>query len=169
MYIHICIYIHSIASRIRPGQTCASCLVYQLLLLRIYATSWVKMCSEGDVGDPWGGPGLAGGSIWARWEVPGRTLGSLGIPGASLGIPWVVLGGPWACLGCPWGCLEGPWRVPGRPWSSPGILQDCPGTSQGPSLDALVGAMGALKNIEKPLFLLHFQHCGALGDPLGDP
>ena len=138
-------------------------------MLRIYAASWVEMCSEGDLGDPWGGPGLAGGSIWGRWEVPGRTLGSLGIPRASLGIPWVVLGGS---LGVPGMPLEVPGGSLQRPWASLGLPrdpQDTPGTPQEPSLDASVGTKDALKNIEKPLFLLHFQHLGALGDPLGDP
>ena len=44
--------------------------------------------------------------------MPGRTLGSLGIPGASLGTPWVVLGGsldvPGMPLGVPGGSLGGP-------------------------------------------------------------
>ena len=101
--------------------------------------------------------------------MPGRILGSLGIPRASLGIPWVVLGGslgvPGMPLEVPGGSLQGPWPSLGLPRDPQGT----PGTPQEPSLDASVGTMGALKNIEKPLFLLHFQHRGALGDPLGDP
>ena len=167
---HMHIYIYSIALRILPGQPCASCFIYDLFSLHIYATSWVTMCSDGDLRDLWGCPGLAGGSIWGPWEVPGgvsECLGGPWGPWASLRLPWGSpgwsWGGPWESVGCPWECLEGCWGVPGRPWGSPGIPQDCPRTPQGASLDALVGAMGALKNIETLLFLLHFQHCEALG------
>ena len=85
--------------------------------------------------------------------MPGRTLGSLGLPGASLGVPWVGLGGslgvPGMLLGVPGGSLEGLWASLVLPRDPPGLPRD----PQGPSLGALVGAMGALKNIEKPVFL----------------
>ena len=130
--------IYSIASRIPPGQTCASCLVYELLVLHLYATSWVKVCSEGDLGDLWGCPGLAGGpyGVPGRYlGMPGRTLGSLGIPGASLGIPWVGLGGslgvPGMPLGVPGGSLGGPWASLGLPRDPPGLPRDPQGTLLG--------------------------------------
>ena len=77
--------------------------------------------------------------------IPGR---SLGVPGSPLGSSWASLEGPWASLGFP--------RDPPGP----------PGISQGPSLDASVGAMGALKNIEKPLVFIAFPE---LGGPWGGP
>ena len=79
------VYFNSIASRIPLGQTCASCFVYELLVLGIYVISWVKVCSGNDLGDPWGGPGLAGVSIWGSLGGP---WGSLGNPGRTLGVPW---------------------------------------------------------------------------------
>ena len=88
---------------------------------------------------PWGVPGGPWGSRGGSWgfsEGSGQSLGCLGGPGGALGGPQEFRGG-----------------VPGVPQGSP----------QGASLDASVGAMGALKNDGKPLVFIKFPALGGSG------
>ena len=81
------------------------------------------------------------------WEVSGGSWESLSVPTDPrwfLGVP----GRHWAFPGNPWEGAGNPWTFPERAWGSPGIPQDPPGTPQQRSLDASVGAMGALKKSE---------------------
>ena len=87
------------------------------------------------------------------------SLGAFGVPGLSLGGSLKVLGvpgGAWEIPGGPWESVGGPWVFLARPRDQHRI----PGTPQGASLHASVGAMGGLKNNEKPLVFIAFQDLG---------
>ena len=107
---------------------------------------------SGSLGGPWGSSGrslgVPGGSLGAPGAAHGSLGGSLGIPGVSQ-VPGRSLGVRGRRLGVPGGSLGVPAPPPGTPIASPGA-----------SLEASVGAMSTLKNIQKTEVFIAFPSIG---------
>ena len=73
-----------------------------------------------------------------------------------------IFWGSWAS-GPPHGVHGRPQGVHGGSLGVPGAPQISPRNPKGPSLDASVGAMGALKTVQTQYLLMHFQSWGPLG------
>ena len=134
--------------------------VFVILFLMV---GWLVGLATGDVNMS---PVVVLDHFGVPWGFPGGPWGSLGGPWGSLGPPRDLLGGPWGSPGCPRevpgrslgvprDSLGGAWASLGGRWAPLGPPQGRQGPP-GTSLEALVGAMSALKNIEKTMFFLVF-------------